>query len=207
MIISDLVNIFSLVDRIANVNGSYFFGSEINLCKMSKRVVIIVGEKSELLEASQHTLVVDASFHNDKTTYANVRHTKSVIILLCLAVLGNIEVCGDLAWDNDVLPKIKSCKNKNIGTGNVKHLNSNGGYYSYGNSSTYRIIDKSSVELYTKKRASNTQKQVKIDKTALIREEIGANEILTAVSYLKIFLGIVHYQYHLYLMLHINYRI
>ena len=86
----------SLVDRVSNINGSNFFCSEINLCEMSKRVVIIIGDKSELLEASQHTLVVYTSFHNDKTTDTNVSYTQSGIILLCLAILGDREVCSGL---------------------------------------------------------------------------------------------------------------
>ena len=40
----------SLVDRVSNVNNYKIFRSEINLCKMSKRVVVIIGEKTNYLK-------------------------------------------------------------------------------------------------------------------------------------------------------------
>ena len=54
-----------------------------------------------------------------------------------MAVLGDKQVCGNVAWDNDLPPRIKQCKNNILGTGLLNHYGSNGGYYSYGNSSIY----------------------------------------------------------------------
>ena len=117
------------------------------------------------------------------------KHTiKLGIFLLCLAVLGDREVCEDVAWSNDLLPIIKRSKNNILGTGKLRNFNSNGGYYSYGNSSIYRIVDNSSLGQYSNKKVSNLQKQSTIDKNALVIEEMLKNLLSRfSISLFKIY--------------------
>lgn len=196
----------SLVDRIYNVNGSRLVQKEINLCKMSKSVVIIAGQKCELLEASKHIFVIDTSFHNDVTMDTNTNYVKSGIFLQCLAVSGDREVCEDVAWDNDLLPIIKHCKNNILGTGKLKHLNSNGDYCSYGKISIYWIFDNSSVEQYSNKKVSNLQKQSSIDKNAIMIKRclLKKSELMSRI--LRSLFEICLFYSHMYVMMYIDYR-
>lgn len=100
-----------LVGIIFNINGSILLQSEVNLCKMSKIMVIIVGQKSESLEVSKHILVIEISFHNNNTMDTQGQCETLCIFLLCLAVLGDREVFGNVACDNDLLPSIKHWTN------------------------------------------------------------------------------------------------
>ena len=72
-----------------------------------------------------------------------------------------------------------------LGSAKAQHFNSDGGYYSFGNSSAYRIINNSSVETYANKTSKSETRQTKINTNAMEIELLVAKEICTAVSSLQ----------------------
>ena len=89
-------------------------------------------------------MIIDTSFRIDSDT-------KSGLVVRCMSVLGNRDPLDDSAWDENLAPKIKGCKKNILGCEKSQYFNLNGEYYSYGDSSAYRIIDNSSVETYANK--------------------------------------------------------
>ena len=143
-----------LTDRVSYINGTRMHRSEINLCKMKNRVVVIVGSKTESLHASDNTMVIGTSFRTDSGTDVDSKYIKSGLVVLYLFVLGNREKSDEIARDSILVTKIKGCKLNIFGSGKIKqHFNLDGGYYSYGNSSACRIINNSSVETYANKKS------------------------------------------------------
>ena len=72
-----------------------------------------------------------------------------------------------------------------LGSAKAQHFNSDGGYYSFGNSSAYRIIENSSVETYTNKTSNSPTRQKTINSNVMEIELLVAKEIRTAVSSLQ----------------------
>ena len=72
-----------------------------------------------------------------------------------------------------------------LGSAKAQHFTSNGGYYSFGNSSAYRIIENSSLETYANKTSNSATRQKTINSNAMEIELLVAKEIRTAVSSLQ----------------------
>ena len=152
--------------------------SEIILCKMKNRVVVITVHKTEVLTASNQTMVVDTLFHIDSDT-------QSGLVFLRLGVLGNCDLSDENAWNNKLNKKRKGCKQNILGTGKSQYFNLNGEYYSYRNSSAYWIINNLSVDIYANKSSKSVQTQQVINRNASDIELLLAKEIRTAFRSLK----------------------
>lgn len=56
-------------------------------------------------------------------------YTNSGIALLCLGILDNWDKSDEIAWNNTLLIKTKSCKGNIVGSGKEQHFNLDVGYY------------------------------------------------------------------------------
>ena len=128
--------------------------------KDEKRILVIVDSKMELIQISDHTMIVDTSFCADIDTNMDTNYKKSGLSLLCLGVLGGRDKSDEITWDKDLFTKIKSSKGNIFWLGKGQHFNLDGGYYSYGNSFAYRIFDNSSVIRYANKKSRNLKSQM-----------------------------------------------
>lgn len=87
--------------------------------------------------------------------------------------------------EDNLTSKINGYKQNILELGNAQHLNPDGGYYSYSNSSAYRIIESSAVKTYVNKKPKIVMTQKAININAMDIELLVAKDIQTAVCSLK----------------------
>ena len=73
-------------------------------------------------------MFINTSFCTDSDTDMDSKYTKSGLVVLFLGVLVNRDKSDEIAWDNNVLTKIRGCKMNILGSGKGQHFNSDGWY-------------------------------------------------------------------------------
>ena len=139
------------IRRIRNKRGYTEHFLEIELRTMVSRYIIIVARKRNYTDEANIIICNSSSAKN---------YVPSGMLLLCLCV---DKTKSGVSWGQDHCNIVKASK-RSVITAKIKHNNSTGLYYSYGNKGNFGLINDSSVSQY-KYWKSKSKFQIKLSKS------------------------------------------
>ena len=160
-------------------HGNTIRWQEINLSEMKGGYAYITSTTHALkaMLDSQNIILIDSSEGSSNDRGLNNKSEMSGVVLLAVCYLNKNRKKHGHFWDTKHFDIMKSCKD-NIIKGDVKHHQSSGSYYSWGNRGNYRTVDDSSVTQYTFKKGKGLHSEL----NASFIEELMMRELKNTIN-------------------------
>ena len=131
----------------------------IDMARMKKKYVYILGKKDEILNTFDNAVVFDGNMKGNQVE--NNKQKGSGCLVLFFSTFNDQKPDHDFMWTNNQFYDLKHNK-KYICTVKNSHYGSKGYYASFGMKENYAIVDKSSLAEYTvvKKKSFKEKKDV-----------------------------------------------
>ena len=143
--------------------------------------MLITGNKDECVSVP-NTFVLGLSL-TDKTCDRKrneIKMSGKVILMIAIQTQCNSSNVNNVVWDNSLYDRLKRCKPDVLKS--YDHHGSQGSCFSFGNKPYYKIVNNSSVGVYSVLKRENKETQRKIDKEAKEMEHICSITITDAIQ-------------------------
>ena len=128
----------------------------MNLTKILRNFIVINVNKVDCIGSSNDVTYVPASYRRRRSRYdIGKEENGSGIMLLFLGVMGIELPKRESMWTNGYTRKLQYFNNNILASSKSNHFDYEGQYYSFGNKCIFRMIGKSSVDIYGSKSYQN----------------------------------------------------
>ena len=123
------------------MDGESIHYRNINLSKMTNRILAITVSKLEILQLCPNTIIIQSRSRHNTSTKLRLGNTGSGIILLFLAIQPTTMRKYDFPIDINFSRILRATKANIMKKGASNHYNSTGKYYSFGNKGSYKKLE------------------------------------------------------------------